>query len=101
MIYDLDSGAGGNVSIIVDASLFAPGSGNGDVRVLVLNSLFAGHEGEYVYLFSHMGDLNASNDGFEEWGVRRGAPTVPAPGAMLLASMGIGLVGWLRQRKSL
>ena len=75
------------------------GSGKGDILVYIPGTLFTG--GQYVYLYSQFGLQNGwqSSDGFEEWGVR--TVVIPAPGAILLGSIGVGLVGWLRRRRTL
>lgn len=48
-------------------------------------------------------DIGQLHDLWETWYVRdaSGSPTVPAPGAILLGTLGAGLVGWMRRRKAL
>ncbi len=104
-IYDLDNGPDGDARIILNAKLNS-GSGQGDMVAYIPWSLFpADPTGKYVYLYSLFGEGGEipNNDGFEEWAVQTegGLPPIPAPGAILLSSIGAGLVGWLRRRRTL
>lgn len=113
--YSLD-GAGADNAIIMNDRLFGPGSGTGDLSVLIPDAQFAPSEtNKYVYLYSVFGmqttvEIDGSpfsavgNDGFEEWGIRVGQtppPPIPAPGAIVLGGIGMGLIGWLRRRRTL
>jgi hypothetical protein len=81
------------------------GSGQANMAVYIPKSLFDGHAGEYVYLYALFGEGGdiPNNDGFEEWAVESEfeLPQIPAPGAVVLGSIGAGLVGWLRRRRML
>ena len=82
------------------------GSGSGDMRLFVPNSLFTGGF-QYVYLYSQFGGEGGAfvnNDGYEEWAVRTGLtceqtntceppPQIPEPSSLLL--LGSGLLGAL------
>jgi hypothetical protein len=66
LVYDLD---GDEDTWIKMDYRWNTGSGKRDYRVLVLESDFAGKDLEYVVIFTRHGDNDASDDGFEEWGV--------------------------------
>ena len=61
----------------------------------------------YVYLYCKFGAQGdgtnglQENSGFEEWSVSMNGAFIPAPGAILLVSLGIGVVSSLRRRRLL
>jgi hypothetical protein len=99
LVYELDTATADNW-IKLNARL-NHGSGSGDMLAYIPDSLFVG--GDYVYFYSTFGENCPNNAGFEEWAVRKGEPlpVIPAPGAVVLCSIGICLVGWLRRSETL
>ncbi len=99
LVYTMDGGAGDNNRVELNYSL-QEGSGTGDMSMLVPVSAFGGAGASaFVYLYSHFGDPNVNNDGFEEWDVQTPV-VVPLPPAGLagLATLG-GLFGFRVTRR--
>ena len=105
-LYDLDAGDQDDIRIVLNSAL-STGSGQLDMAAYIPKSLFpADPTGQYVYLYSMFGEPGSpfpNNDGFEEWAIQTEweLPIIPAPGAILLGGIGIGIVGWLRRRRAL
>lgn len=101
LIYDLDTSTADNW-ILLDASL-STGSGTADMYAYIPDSLFDSL-GSFVYLYSHFGASVPNTGGFEEWGVEEDpTPSVPpihapAPTGIVLATLGLGTVGWRLRR---
>lgn len=87
LIYDL-----GDNWVKMNNTLFKPGSGTGDVRVLIPQNP-AWNTDFYLYLYSEFGGNEgfSANSGFEEWG------TVPEPATICL--LGLGALALFRIRK--
>ena len=68
VVFDLDAVPNGPVLLNY---LLAPGSGNGDMVLQIPDDDFTCGAPCFVYIWSRFGDTNESNDGFEEWSVRK------------------------------
>jgi hypothetical protein len=95
-----DSDAGGDLTVKLDYSR-NHGSGSGDMFLYVPVANFAGAlPGDYVYFYSHFGDMFGSDAGFEEWAMLRQnnriavppeTSPVPEPGTLMLFGTGLML----------
>lgn len=103
LVYQLDDDDSDNW-IKLNAKL-NHGSGSGDMFAYIPDELFTGddYDYDYVYFYSKFGQNCPINGGFEEWAVRKGEPmpVIPAPGAIVLSSIGLCLIGWLRRGKAI
>ena len=84
LIYDLDAGGDNWIKFNHSDS----GNGNADMTMLVPNSIFGGAN-PYVYLYSKFGENLSTNDGFEEWGVRKDATFAATPEPLSWSLVGL------------
>jgi hypothetical protein len=83
-------------SVILDASR-NHGSGSGDMYAYIPTSGFAGTKtNDFVYLYAHFGNTDASQSGFEEWALVNAAP-IPEMDA-LFPIIGFFAVAFATQR---
>jgi len=83
-------------------STLSPGSGYSDMVALIPGFESFDENTYYVYLYSKFGaqgGVLGNSDGFEEWSVSMVGAVIPAPGAILLGTLGIGFVRSMRKRK--
>ena len=81
---------------------FVVGEQGGDTSNTLVGSmsgfLLAGHTYLVAYNFDNINQLQGSSaDGFFGFEVEVGVP-IPAPGAALLAIIGLPLIGWVKRR---
>ena len=65
-------------------------------------SLLGDDDGDFTYcldIFEYGAYVGTT--GLHESGAKWPGPAIPAPGALLLGSVGAGLVGWMRRRRAL
>ena len=97
LVYDLDAGEDSEILMDYDN---APGSGVSDMLMSIPSSVFAGVSAtDFVILYSAFGDVDSSQDGFEEWGHLTNVNVIPEPGTGLLLGTGLLGLAWRRRRR--
>jgi len=109
VLYDVGSFANlGSVNNYNAADEISLNSGTGQEKTFAVN--VSGFDYVHFDMYAYETDLLGKTRLVSTWEInpashdsafRSGPPAVPAPGAILLGSIGVGLVGWLRGRRVL
>jgi hypothetical protein len=72
-LYDLNPDLSNTNSVLLNGNL-AQGIGKGDMMLEVPAGLFPATNNGFIYLYSHFGNSDPANSGFEQWAVQAGLP---------------------------
>jgi hypothetical protein len=96
-VWQLDGLTNGDVTAILQASICDTngqcGSGKGDLNVFIPTSLFTGSPNDYFVLYT---EYDRVGSGFEEWRYLA-AEDVPGPGTLVLLSVGLLGISFVRK----